>query len=172
MSFRLERTEIDLRNTLPAEVDLIHSMESQPENSRFVMAYSPERHMQVIESSDEEHLTVCDKATGEIMGYVILAGLSNPHLSLELRRIVVQSKGRGIGRQAVQLIKQYCFEQLRFHRLWLDVYADNDRAIHLYRSEGFVEEGKLREIRKDGDQYRSMFLFSILENEWKAQNRA
>jgi RimJ/RimL family protein N-acetyltransferase len=70
------------------------------------------------------------------------------------------------------LIKQYCFEQLRFHRLWLDVYADNDRAIHLYRSEGFVEEGKLREIRKDGDQYRSMFLFSILENEWKAQNRA
>jgi diamine N-acetyltransferase len=170
MAYKLENTELGLRNTLIEEVDVVYDLESQPENSRYVMSYAIERHKEVIDSEDEEHLVVCDKATGEIMGYVILAGLSNPHLSLELRRIVVQSKGRGIGRQAVQLIKQYCFEQLHFHRLWLDVYADNERAVQLYRSEGFVEEGKLREIRKDGDQYRSMFLFSILENEWRAEN--
>lgn len=172
MLFRLGNTDIGLRHTLVTEVAAIKSLESQPDNSQFVMSYTIERHLQVIESRDEEHLMVWDKAANEMIGYVILGGLSNPHMSLELRRIVIKSKGKGIGRQVVQLIKQYCFEQLHFHRLWLDVYTDNERAVHLYRSLGFVEEGRLRENRKEGDQYRSMFLFSILESEWRVDKGA
>ncbi|MCW3126964.1 MAG: hypothetical protein JWO03_2622 [Bacteroidetes bacterium] len=165
MPFKIGNANIGLRNTLPEEILTVRSMESHTDNNRFVLNYSAERHRQVIESSDEEHLTIWDKATNEMIGYVILAGLSNPNLSLELRRLVIQSKGKGFGRQVVKLIKQYCFEQLRFHRLWLDVYEDNERAIHLYRSEGFVQEGTLRDSQKDGDGYRSQLLFSILESE-------
>ena len=37
------------------------------------------------------------------------------------------------------------FRDLGAHRFWLDVKARNLRAQALYRSEGFVEEGRLRE---------------------------
>lgn len=35
--------------------------------------------------------------------------------------------------------------------MYLKVYADNDRAINLYRSLGFVEEGHLRQDIRRGD---------------------
>jgi RimJ/RimL family protein N-acetyltransferase len=32
-----------------------------------------------------------------------------------------------------------------FRRVWLEVYAENERAIRAYKVCGFVEEGRLRE---------------------------
>ncbi len=42
----------------------------------------------------------------------------------------------------------------------------NDRARALYLSEGFREEGLLRECLKTGDGYESVFILSILESEY------
>ena len=165
MPFKIENNSIGLRPASADEVDYIYQLEARPENSQYVMGYSRERHLQVIESPDEELLIIVDRSNGQPLGFVILAGLTNPNLSLEFRRLVVGDKGKGIGRQAVKLVIHYCFETLRFHRLWLDVYEDNHKAIHLYQSIGFTQEGKLRDVIKDGDGYRSLLLFSLLQNE-------
>jgi diamine N-acetyltransferase len=165
MPFKIENNNIGLRPATIDDVDYIYELEARPENSRFVMAYSRERHLQVIDSADEELLIIVDKTTNLPFGFMILAGLTNPNLSLEFRRLVIGDKGKGIGRQVVKLVMQYCFTSLMFHRLWLDVYEDNLRGIHLYQSIGFKQEGKLREVIKYGDSYRSLLLFSILENE-------
>lgn len=144
--YKIENSQIGLKETLPEGIVLISEMEKQEENLRFITPYDKKRHLEVIVNKDEEHLTAWDKKTGKIVGFVILAGLQNPNLSLEFRRIVIQEKRKGIGKQCLQLIKKYCFNNLKFHRLWLDVFEDNARAIHLYRSEGFIEEGKLRDV--------------------------
>ena len=62
--------------------------------------------------------------------------------------------------------KKYCFDELNFHRIWLDVFDDNLRAIHLYKSEGFTEEGKLRDVIRNDENYRSLLILSILEKEF------
>jgi RimJ/RimL family protein N-acetyltransferase len=166
MYCKIENSNIALRAATSDEVDYIFDLEARPENSRFVMPYTKERHLQAIDSPDEELLIISDKTSGASLGFVILAGLTNPDLSLEFRRMVIDEKGRGLGRQTVNLVKEYCFRTLRFHRLWLDVYEDNERGIHIYQSEGFKPEGKLRDVKKHGDIYRSLLLFSILENEF------
>jgi RimJ/RimL family protein N-acetyltransferase len=68
---------------------------------------------------------------------------------------------------ALKEIKHYCFEQLNCHRLWLDVFENNNRARHLYHSENFVEEGKLRDCILVGDEFKSLILMSILEIEYR-----
>lgn len=166
MHFKIENNTIALRPAAADEVDYIFALEARLENSHFVMPYTRERHIQTIESADEELLVICDKNTGALLGFVILAGLCNPDLSLEFRRMVIDKKGNGLGRQTVNLVKEYCFRILHFHRLWLDVYEDNERGIHIYQSEGFRLEGKLRDAKKQGDSYRSLLLFSILEAEF------
>lgn len=98
---------------------------------------------------------------------MIIFGLTNKNLGLEFRRITISEKGYGFGREAIKLLKQLCFEKLRFHRLWFDVYDDNDKAIKLYESEGFVKEGTLRENMKTENRYRSQRLYSMIENEYK-----
>ena len=42
---------------------------------------------------------------------------------------------------------------------------DNNRAIWLYTSEGFIKEGMLREALKIGDRYVSLIVMSVLQSE-------
>ena len=59
--------------------------------------------------------------------------------------------GLGLGRRMMELLLDW--GRLRkLRKMYLHVYADNERAIALYRSLGFVEEGRLREdvLRADG----------------------
>lgn len=166
MTYKIENSLIGLKDTLPEEVELIFEMEKQDDNMKFVSTYDKMRHLEVIENKDEEHLTVWCKETHTLIGFIILAGVKNPNLSLEFRRIVIEKKGKGTGRQCLQLIKSYCFNTLKFHRLWLDVFEDNSRAIHLYKSEGFIEEGRLRDVVRQNEKYRTLLILSILENEF------
>jgi RimJ/RimL family protein N-acetyltransferase len=109
----------------------------------------------------------------ERVGFVILQGCRNPHGSVELKRLVLQSKGQGLGRHAVRSLKAMAFTQLKAHRFWLDVKALNTRALALYASEGFVEEGRLREsVRvsiEGADGYDSLIVLSLLDREYQAR---
>ena len=170
MKFKIENQKIGLTGTITANIGLIYNIENDEDNKIFITPYDKDRHQKAIDSKDEEHLTVWDKATRNIIGFIILAGLENQNLSLEFRRIIIQSKGKGFGRLCLQLTKEYCFMKLKFHRLWLDVFDDNERAINLYKSEGFQIDGHLREVVKQGDNYRTLILLSLLENEYRQQH--
>lgn len=80
-----------------------------------------------------------------------------------------QDRGRGIGLWAVKLTRDYAFEQLRLHRLELDVYSFNPRAEKTYLKAGFKREGVLRHAVMDGGQYADVILMAILEDEWKKE---
>jgi RimJ/RimL family protein N-acetyltransferase len=81
--------------------------------------------------------------------------------------VVVAEKGVGYGRAAVRAVARLAFEELRAHRLWLDVKAQNARARRLYESEGFMTEGVLREClaRADGG-YDSLVVMSLLATDY------
>jgi RimJ/RimL family protein N-acetyltransferase len=65
------------------------------------------------------------------------------------------------------------FRDLRAHRFWLDVKQANARALALYASEGFIEEGRLREsvrVSSDGaDGYDSLVVMGMLDREYQAR---
>ncbi len=155
---------IHLEKTKPEDLPGVMEMENHVDNRDFVTQNNLERHLAIIASADEEHVKVID-ASGKMIGYSILVGLENPNKNIELRRLVIADKGKGYGRQTLRLIKQYCFGQLKSHRLWLDVVEDNLRAQHIYRSEGFVLEGLMREAHKTEKGYKNLLLLSILEHE-------
>ena len=155
---------IRLQKTTPEDITVVMEMENHADNRQFVTQNTMERHLAIIAGTDEEHLNVMDE-NNKIIGYVILVGLENPNKTIELRRLVIAEKGKGYGREALRLIKKYCFDQLGAHRLYLDVVEDNLRAQNLYRSEGFVLEGLLREAHKTDNGYKNLLMLSILEHE-------
>ena len=156
--------------TRPEYLDLISSIEKN--NSNFVFVWPKERHMEAITRMDELHISVVKAESSELVGYIILGGIGGEDRSLEFRRMAIADKGKGYGRISVRFIKKYCFEVLKYHRLWLDAYTDNERAIGLYASEGFVQEGILRECKKHGEGYRSMVVMSMLESEYATEGEA
>ncbi len=75
-------------------------------------------------------------------------------------------RDRGFGTESVRLIVGYGFEQLRLHRISLEVYAFNPRARHVYDKTGFVAEGVLRHALRWDDRWIDATVMSILAPEW------
>jgi Acetyltransferases, including N-acetylases of ribosomal proteins len=77
-----------------------------------------------------------------------------------------ECQGRGFGREALQLLIDYGFNELNFHKIQLNVIEYNDKAVKLYEKAGFVREGIYREyIYRDGRRYH-MYLYGMLKSEW------
>ena len=122
-----------------ADLDYVMSIERAAAEERFVWQWSREQHVQALNAPGRLH---------------------------EFQRIVVEPRDKGYGRQSIRLLKRYAFEELRAHRLWLSVKEFNARGRALYRSEGFVEEGTLRECVKGPAGYESVLIMAILDREY------
>jgi RimJ/RimL family protein N-acetyltransferase len=164
---------VRLRPTLLSDLDFVVGVETDSRNVPFITPWERTQHEGAVRFPDFRHFVV---ETGEgfaANGFVILQGCRNPHRSVELKRIVLQDKGHGLGRACVRLLKRMAFRDLRAHRFWLDVKALNTRAQALYASEGFVVEGTLREsvrVTIDGaDGYDSLIVMSMLDREYHAR---
>ena len=170
---------LHLRPTMLSDLDFVATVESDSHNLPFISPWDRVQHEGALRFPDFRHFIVelgdqgPDAAASERAGFVILQGCRNPHKSVELKRLVLQSKGRGLGRACVRLLKQMAFRDLHAHRFWLDVKGLNLRALHLYADEGFVEEGRLREsvrVTVDGaDGYDSLVVMSLLDREYQAR---
>ena len=80
-----------------------------------------------------------------------------------------QFRGQGLGRYALELALEHAFSDLNLHRIWLHTFPENIRAERLYRSLGFMSEGRERMAFKGGDgKFKDQVRWSILANEWFA----
>jgi RimJ/RimL family protein N-acetyltransferase len=158
---------VRLRPTSPEDLDFVLDAERDPENARFILPWTREQHARALADPDAAHRIIEPGSARDRVGFVLLLGLTSPHGSLEFRRIVVTAKGRGLGRAAVRAVKRFAFEEHKAHRLWLDVKAFNARARHLYASEGFVEEGVLRECLRGESGFDSLVILSMLASEYR-----
>ena len=165
MKVSLSGSKIRIINTVEADISKI--IECEISNNQFVNNYDKEKHIELLNDSDCLHLSLRRLDNDKLVGHMLVFGLDGVNDSLELRRIAINEKGKGFGRDALQLLKRLCFKELKFHRLWLDVYDDNTRALSLYESEDFFQEGLLRDKFKTENGYRSQRVYSILESEYK-----
>lgn len=158
-----------LRPTMLSDLDFVISVEEDRSNLPFITRWDRTQHEGAIRFPDFRHFIVESDAHGGRAGFVILQGCRNAQRSVELKRLVLQPKGQGLGRACVRRLKAMAFRDLHAHRFWLDVKALNTRALALYASEGFVEEGRLREAVRVGDGYDSLVVMSLLDREYEAR---
>ncbi|SCI86677.1 Spermidine N(1)-acetyltransferase [uncultured Clostridium sp.] len=156
---------IKLRLTQYDDLEFVIGAENESENAQYIGNWSKTQHLESLSNSDILHLIIEDSKTGKDIGYIIMAGLDNPNHNIEFKRFVICDKGKGFGKETLRLIKEYSFNELRAHRLWLDVRYKNKRAQNVYKSQGFKEEGILRECILYKGNYESLIVMSILENE-------
>jgi RimJ/RimL family protein N-acetyltransferase len=164
---------VRLRPTMLSDLDFVLSVETDAANLPFITPWERTQHEGAVRIPDFRHFIVEGDADYRAVGFVILQGCRNPQRSVELKRLVLLSKGQGIGRACVRLLKQMAFRDLHAHRFWLDVKQLNTRALALYASEGFVTEGCLREsvrVSQEGaDGYDSLIVMSLLDREYQAR---
>ncbi|MCW5610962.1 MAG: GNAT family N-acetyltransferase [Rubrivivax sp.] len=165
-----------LRPTMLSDLDFVVSLEQDARNRPFITPWERTQHEGAVRFPDFRHFIVETGGNDQPAlrdGFVILQGCRNPHGSVELKRLVLATHGSGLGRRCVRRLKLMAFRDLGAHRFWLDVKSLNVRALALYASEGFVEEGRLRESVRiataDGGGFDSLVVMSLLEAEYHAR---
>lgn len=157
---------IAVRPTNEKDLSYVLKAEAGEENAPYVAQWSRQQHLDAMKDEDIKHIIIEESGTENTIGYAIIAGIKSNDNAIELRRIVITEKGRGYGRRALQMIKALSFNEWGAHRLWLDVREKNTRAQGLYLSEGFVKEGLLRECVNWQGSYESIYIMSILKQEY------
>ncbi len=158
---------VRLRPTMSSDLEFVVSLERDPDNLPFITPWERTQHEAAIRFPDFRHFIVEGGPDLDPAGFVILIGCKSQHQSLELKRMVVGTKGQGFGRAALRMAKKIAFDDLGAHRFWLDVKAHNTRAKALYEEEGFQLEGVLRESVKTAQGFVSMAVMSVLRAEFE-----
>jgi len=116
---------------------------------------------------DRLDLAVTDRGSGELVGEVVLNEWDPDARSCTFRTwIGAPGRGRGLGTEAVRLVLGYGFDQVGLHRIGLEAYAFNSRALRVYEKVGFVREGIRREVEMKDGVWVDEVVMGVLEQEW------
>lgn len=109
---------------------------------------------------------------GNLVCHTTLWGANLPARSAVFSIILGPSfVNKGYGTDATQTMVRYGFEELGSHRIELQTWAFNTRAIRAYENAGFTREGVRRAATFHGGDFHDEVLMGILEVEYRARRR-
>lgn len=114
-------------------------------------------------------LTIVARQSGEPVGRIYISRIDRHSDSLDITKFYIGDPrlwGKGIGREIMNEVLEYCFTFLHMERVTLDYYTGNKRASTLYESLGFKSEGVARNATKKDGRYYDLHLMSMLRSEF------
>ncbi|WP_372010295.1 GNAT family N-acetyltransferase [Paenibacillus chitinolyticus] len=107
--------------------------------------------------------------TDEVIGDIALQDIDSYNRSAGIRISIDSSRnqGKGCGTEALNLMLDYGFGIVNLHRIELNVFAYNERALHVYEKVGFKKEGVQKEALYYNHKYHDSILMAILEHEYR-----
>jgi len=75
---------------------------------------------------------------------------------------------QGYGADALRTLLDFAFKEMNLHRVFLQVFDFNERAIRCYEKLGFRHEARLREARFIEGRYVDELIMGLLREEWGA----
>ncbi|MFD9112515.1 GNAT family N-acetyltransferase [Streptomyces bottropensis] len=119
---------------------------------------------------DRLDLAVVDRASGELVGEVVLNDWDEANRSCCFRILIGPGgRDRGLGTEAVRLMVGHAFEEVGLHRVSLYVFTHNPRARRAYEKAGFVAEGIERQTLWQDGKWIDAVRMSVLAPEWAAR---
>ena len=120
-----------------------------------------ERFREVMERGDPAGLWVLEDDDGRVVGHAAVQESVPGVLSIGMA-ILPEARGKGGGRALVAAVQEHA-RAVNAHKISLEVWTDNARAISLYAAAGFEVEG----LRRDHYRRRDGRLRSTLIMAWR-----
>jgi putative acetyltransferase len=146
---------VTVRPVCADDAAAVYDIRRQPEVQRFTFAMPSERRKDWISAlGSNDHVFVAE-VDGRVVGIAGLHLKDGKHRHSGWVGLAVHDAfaRRGIGRALTAMVLDVADNALGLVRVELEVFADNERAIKLYRDSGFVEEGRKRKAYFRGGEF-------------------
>jgi RimJ/RimL family protein N-acetyltransferase len=170
----LQGERVTLRPVGPEYADDLFELVTDPEVRRLSGSHGESdrvacRHWYATRGEHADRLDLAIVADDRYVGEVVLNDLDEGNLACNLRIALIGSRvfGKGYGTEAIALVLGHAFTTTPLHRIGLEVFAFNDRARHVYKKVGFVEEGVRRDALLWEGEWHDAVAMSVLRTEWQ-----
>ena len=169
---------IRLRRATAADVDFLAGLAVNDDVAPFLAAASardPDAFLEEIERAERspaEHgrfVVESEEADGFWPAGSIAFTVANRRSRIaELHGLMLHPdfRGRGLARAATELFTRHLIDDLGFHRVELECYGFNDRAIRHFERSGFVREGVKRKAYWRNGEWADGVLFSVVREDF------
>jgi len=72
----------------------------------------------------------------------------------------------GYAREAIRMVINYYFNEIRFNKVNVEINSFNDASIRLHESMGFKKEGQIRSVLYVGGNYYDKMIYGMLRDEY------
>lgn len=120
-------------------------------------------------SREKLDFTIVDRESSSPIGRIYITRVDNHSDSMDITKFYIGETrfwGKGVAREVMNELLEYCFTFLHMERVTLDYYTGNKRAYTLYESLGFKKEGVARNATKKDGRYYDLHLMSMLRSEF------
>ena len=114
---------------------------------------------------DEFHWIIEDAAVGSIKTHHCDARTGTFSYGIN---IAPDHQQRGYASEAILLVVKYYFEELRYQKVTVGVFAPNAASIALHKRLGFRHEGTLRRMGFTRGAYFDLHYYGLTREEWAA----
>lgn len=115
----------------------------------------------------EFHMCIVKIENDELIGNIALENLDYKNGSAELGIFIGEEENhsKGYGSEAIKLLTNYGFKDLRLHTIYLTVLSSNPRAIKAYTKCGFKECGRRHEALYRNGEYIDLIYMELINKE-------
>ena len=163
---------ITLRRARPDDAEFLFALVSDEETRPFLgrPAESRDEVLDEIERFERERETggwFVIEVDGERAGSVGYTVASERHRIAHAGRFAIAPafRGRGLGLEAARQFQRLLLLELGFHRIELQIYGFNERAIANAERSGYVREGVRRKAYLRHGEWQDAVLFSLLRED-------
>lgn len=161
----LQGQNIYLRALEPEDLEFIYAIENDEniwEVSNTITPYSKFLIRQYLENAHQDiyeakqlRLAICKKDSSDAIGLIDLFDFDAKNKRAGVGIIIQNEMDRssGFGKEALQLMIEYSFQQLQLHQLFANIGTQNTASLALFTTFGFMEIG----VKKDWNFTNNVF---------------
>jgi diamine N-acetyltransferase len=128
---------VKLRPSRPADLEFITGLERGADNRDFIGQWSDGEHLAaILRENHREHWII--EQDGHPAGYLIAYDCRASGAGFHVKRLLVEEKNRGIGREALAQFSAHALALDGASCVWLNVRDWNARAQRVYSKLGYV----------------------------------
>ncbi|HET9915196.1 MAG TPA: GNAT family protein [Anaerolineales bacterium] len=167
--------EVESRWTHDSEyMRLMETSPARPMSAAMIKKQYEKLEKQIEEDKNLYHFMIRAKADDRLIGKAAVQRIewANGNCFIQLGIGAAEDRCKGYGTQSLRMLLRFAFAELNLFRVSAVVPEYNEGAIALVRKFGFVQEVCRRKaLERDGRRW-DLYVFGLLNDEWRNQARA